>query len=641
MRDALYHRGGASVLALMWSIAGPACARAPAWTTTEVWVRDDEATTRALRDRGALWTEGSRYSADGVAQVRVLLPPEARAWAEAHAVRIEPGAPHAAVPSGYHSPAALDAALDALAANSGRAAVVALGASQEGRAIRAIWFGQPPGSGAPQLRVAGAHHGDEPISAEVALAFATLLSTEDGQRDDVTALLDRATVWVVPDVNPDGLQAGTRLNANLVDLNRNYDYGWRPAGNSAGSEPFSEPETRALRLQAAIYPPGLSLALHAGAANIGYPWNATTDPAPDEATLVAIATDYASVCTQPDFWVTNGAAWYRTTGDLNDWSLGRYGGLDLTVELSEQRAPPASAIPRVVDAHLEAMLLALTRPPLLAVRARDATTLRPVDARVVTQRGGLPLSSTRRASPVDGTLTLYATTRPDVLWVSAPGYETRRVLTQDALGDVLLAPKHLQPASLRVLAPGEALALPVAWTGALTLSAAGCPDELRGADDGIVPAPACVAGPVSATLADGRTWRNAWLITEAPETLTATRSDVGLSLVVSADGDAPTAWIFAGIERAWVPLPLTQTGPQRWWVDAADLPDDASPDVLLWVHGTLLGTTAVEGGQRLDTGSPSDTSPPLDNEGDCGCASQRAPWLALLPLLLAQRRRRP
>ncbi len=81
--------------------------------------------------------------------------------------------------------------------------------------------------------------GDEPegshTAAELPVAF-----TEAGL-DEVAALT------VIEDINPDGRAAGTRGNANGIDVNRNF-----PASNfdatitESGGEPLSQPESRAL-----------------------------------------------------------------------------------------------------------------------------------------------------------------------------------------------------------------------------------------------------------------------------------------------------------------------------------------------------------------------------------------------------------
>jgi protein MpaA len=67
-------------------------------------------------------------------------------------------------------------------------------------------------------------------------------------------------VFYVPNLNPDGLAMGTRLNGRGVDLNRNFSAEWEPIGvrwdlEYSRPRPFSEPETRlAARLIRTIRP---------------------------------------------------------------------------------------------------------------------------------------------------------------------------------------------------------------------------------------------------------------------------------------------------------------------------------------------------------------------------------------------------
>jgi protein MpaA len=117
-----------------------------------------------------------------------------------------------------------------LAPAAAGARVVPLGRSWQGRPITAIEVGNRSGT---RVLVVGAVHGTETAGIPIARALERL-----APRD-----LD---LWIVPDLNPDGVANGTRQNARGVDLNRNFPWRWRPMSGvyASGSGPLSEREAR-------------------------------------------------------------------------------------------------------------------------------------------------------------------------------------------------------------------------------------------------------------------------------------------------------------------------------------------------------------------------------------------------------------
>jgi murein peptide amidase A len=105
-----------------------------------------------------------------------------------------------------------------------------LGRSWQGRAIEAVEVGNPAGT--PVL-VVGCIHGNETGGIAIANALERLSPTD----------LD---LWIVPDLNPDGVVADTRQNAHGVDLNRNFPWHWRSMSGvyESGPRPLSEREAR-------------------------------------------------------------------------------------------------------------------------------------------------------------------------------------------------------------------------------------------------------------------------------------------------------------------------------------------------------------------------------------------------------------
>jgi N-acetylmuramoyl-L-alanine amidase len=110
-----------------------------------------------------------------------------------------------------------------------------IGRSAQGRPIRALRVGSPRAR--VKILVVGAVHGNEPAGRAV---VARLRRAKPPRG---TAL------WLVDDANPDGSAAGTRHNANGVDLNRNFPHRWQPQDGvyESGAGPASEPETRVMQ----------------------------------------------------------------------------------------------------------------------------------------------------------------------------------------------------------------------------------------------------------------------------------------------------------------------------------------------------------------------------------------------------------
>jgi murein peptide amidase A len=118
---------------------------------------------------------------------------------------------------------------------------VVIGHTVLGRPIEAVHF-TPPSYAKPRppALLFGAIHGDEAVTQLMLERLADELIERPPGRD----------TWIVPCVNVDGVLAGTRNNANDVDLNRNFAAAsWgtqRRPGYHPGAAAEDQPETQAL-----------------------------------------------------------------------------------------------------------------------------------------------------------------------------------------------------------------------------------------------------------------------------------------------------------------------------------------------------------------------------------------------------------
>ncbi|MEO0511859.1 MAG: M14 family zinc carboxypeptidase [Planctomycetota bacterium] len=238
-----------------------------------------------------------------------------------------------------------------------------IGLSVEGREILGVTVYGPAGGSAsdkPMVFVNAGIHAREWISPSSACWMIDRLAHGYGTDDRVTRLLDSVSFFVVPVSNPDGYEytfsdnrlwrKNRRLNANGsfgVDLNRNFDEafggpgssGWAGSDIYRGPEPFSEPESRAIRDAVAAKPTVAAFVdVHSFSQLILYPFG-FTDAVPDEPELSSIETMSSAMrramgslfgelyTDQPSHDL------YLASGTTKDWAFAGEGALAWTVEL--------------------------------------------------------------------------------------------------------------------------------------------------------------------------------------------------------------------------------------------------------------------------------------------------------------------
>ena len=123
--------------------------------------------------------------------------------------------------------------------------------SVQERPIEGVFFAASTGDALPQALdslIIGVFHGDEGISGALLDRL-----VEKWRAGIFQTASPPDFVWqpvlIIPVLNPDGLAVETRMNANGVDLNRNYPTPeWREENHDtpyySGKTPASEPETR-------------------------------------------------------------------------------------------------------------------------------------------------------------------------------------------------------------------------------------------------------------------------------------------------------------------------------------------------------------------------------------------------------------
>jgi len=217
---------------------------------------------------------------------------------------------------------------DLLEADAGPVEVI--GSSVEGRDITAYHFG----TGEKEVLFVGGIHGGYSWTTAL-LAYELVEYLENNPE----AVPEGVKVTVIPTVNPDGLfdvtgkdgifaksdvsssdavKVAGRFNANKVDLNRNFNCLWEETGTwksqsvSGGTEPFSEPESVAVRDYVESHTPEAVVVYYAAAGGV-YASNCKNGVMPE---TLALTNTYAGAS---GYTANEEFDFYEITGDMVNW----------------------------------------------------------------------------------------------------------------------------------------------------------------------------------------------------------------------------------------------------------------------------------------------------------------------------------
>ncbi|MBN1797401.1 MAG: hypothetical protein JW822_02420 [Spirochaetales bacterium] len=239
----------------------------------------------------------------------------------------------------------------------------ALGLTAEGRTIWALHIGSDkyPQSHKPALLFTGLVHSDEWISLPVILYLVHKFTSTYEYDQDIQHIMDRASLWFIPVVNPDGYVYSRSGDRNWrknrarygnsfsgVDINRNFDVMWDIKGGFSkdpasrfyrGPSPASEPETKALQELAARVHFQAAVDFHSFGQYILYPNGYSRTQCPDDELFRQMAARMAQEI------INDGGSVYTPlqmcriypkalpSGTLMDYLYATYHTLAFTIEL--------------------------------------------------------------------------------------------------------------------------------------------------------------------------------------------------------------------------------------------------------------------------------------------------------------------
>ncbi|XP_031443377.1 probable carboxypeptidase X1 [Clupea harengus] len=299
--------------------------------------------------------------------------------------------------------------------------IYSIGKSYMGLKLYVMEISDNPGKhelGEPEFRYVANMHGNEVVGREVLLNLMQYMCQEYKRGDQrIVRLVKETRIHLLPSMNPDGYEMAYKKGSELsgwslgrytyenIDMNHNFadlnTVMWDAMDQESlllsvsksklinhyfpipeqytSEDAFVASETRAVINWMENIPFVLGANLHGGELVVTYPFDMTRDWAPREHTPTAdesffrwLATVYASTnhvmsdpdrrpCHNEDFQrynnIINGANWHTVPGSVNDFSYLHTNCFDITVELSCDKFPHASELPKEWENNKESLLV--------------------------------------------------------------------------------------------------------------------------------------------------------------------------------------------------------------------------------------------------------------------------------------------
>ena len=208
------------------------------------------------------------------------------------------------------------------------------------------------------------HHAREPLSMQQLIYFMWYLLENYDKDPLVTKIMDQTNLYFIPCVNPDGYAYNNQVapdgggmwrgNRQLtwnefgVDLNRNYGYKWGHDNSGSsdepdseiyrGPEPFSEPETRAVKWFCEKNNISMALNYHSFGDYLIYPWGYTDARTKDDEGFKALA-QTMSMGKRIVYGNSAETVMYSTNGDTDDWMYGEVDTKDRIYSFTPEVGP--------------------------------------------------------------------------------------------------------------------------------------------------------------------------------------------------------------------------------------------------------------------------------------------------------------